>query len=257
MVRYLHERLLYRVSISAFSRNFLLKGGNFIYAIQGLNTRPTKDVDFSGTAVSNDIEDLKIIFREILSINCEDHVWFNIENISAEIINEHNIYTGVRLSISAGFEKINQKIHADIGFGDVFVPDPVEIEFPSLLEGKDIKHVWAYSVETAIAEKFQTMIFLAGLNSRMKDFFDIYNFLVNKDYRFENLNLAIKATFQNRNTPFINDHILFREEFQEDSTRVIQWKAFLKKINFKEELPFKEVIIKIKQILMPIYNNLK
>lgn len=251
LMRYLHERFLYRLSISKYVNNFFLKGGNFIYAIQGLSARPTKDIDLLGKDVANDIKSLKKIITEILSVDyADDYVWFNHEEIKIELIAEKNLYNGVRLKLEVRFDSIRQQLQIDIGFGDIIIPKPINLEYPTLLPEIPAPIIVAYTPETVIAEKFQAMIELSTLNSRMKDFYDVYILLTEQPIDKEILQKAIANTFKNRKTTLTEDHSIFTNEFKNDPQRLIMWKAFLKKINIKEELTFQNV-------LEDIINNLK
>ncbi len=256
ITRFLHERIIYRISISEYRDCFILKGGNLIYYLFKMNARPTIDVDLLCKGVENNSIELVDVFKRILSIKVDDAVWFNKDNISTEIIAERNKYNGIRLILSGGFDTIKQNIHIDIGFGDSITPQPVNISFPVLLETMQIPDLLAYNAETVIAEKFQTMIFLADFNSRMKDFFDVYTLLESGQYDKEVLKDAVIATFRNRNTHYAENHILFSDEFANNQNRNKIWKAFLKKINYKGVLQFRDVIDKICTELKPVWDNL-
>lgn len=134
LARYFNERLLYRVSVSQYKDNFLLKGGSLLYAIDGLNARPTIDVDFMAERISRDREFLTKVFQEILGIVCdEDGVTFDTENITMEPITVEKKYPGTRIFFTAHMDSIIHKMSVDIGFGDVVTPYPASIDFPLLL----------------------------------------------------------------------------------------------------------------------------
>lgn len=258
LYRYFHERFIYRVSISAYSDAFLLKGGNLLYVQQGLVSRPTKDIDFLAKGITNDISDVKNIFIEICKAQCpNDKVLFDPDSIELMIISEQEKYSGLRVIMSAFFDTVKQKIQIDIGYGDIVTPKAQTLDYPVLLDEMSIPIISAYTTETVIAEKFQSMIELARLNSRMKDFFDVYKLLDDNNYDKNVLKTAIIATFKNRNTPYTKNHDLFADEFVIDKKRNQMWQAFLKKINAKEVLPFDLVMQKIQSELKPIWNNLK
>jgi predicted nucleotidyltransferase component of viral defense system len=253
LMRYLHERFLYRLSISKYVNNFFLKGGNFIYAIQGLSARPTKDIDLLGKDVANDIESLKKKIAEILSVDCaDDFVWFNHEEIKTKPIVEKNLYNGVRVILEAGFDSIRQQLQIDIGFGDIIIPKPINLEYPTLLPEIPAPIIVAYTPETVIAEKFQAMVELATLNSRMKDFYDVYILLTEQPIDKDVLRQAILNTFENRNTALHNNHSLFTDDFKNSPQRLIMWKAFLKKINIQQDLPFQNVLETIIEHIRPL-----
>ena len=154
LARYFNERLLYRVSVSQYKDNFLLKGGSLLYAINGLETRPTIDVDFMAHHISRNREHLETVFREILAIECkEDGVTFDLESLRSEPITIEKDYPGTRFFVTARMDTIVHPMSIDIGFGDVVTPCPTTIEFPMLLNDIPSITIHAYSIETVIAEK--------------------------------------------------------------------------------------------------------
>ena len=251
LIRFFHERLLFRVSVSEFKNHLLLKGGNLLYSIQGNTARPTVDIDFSGNKISNDIEEIKKMFLQILAIETNDGVIFNAETLNASEINEQNQYTGVRVKVIAQLANIKQNIQIDIGFGDVITPAPQTLHYPILLEDFEVPIIQAYTIETVIAEKLQAIIILAQLNSRMKDFYDIYSLLKSEKINFEVVKEAITQTFNNRNTPVNFDSIVFKEEFYTDANRLKMWNSFLTKIK-AEEIPFEIVVKRIEKLVLEI-----
>ena len=248
LARYFNERLLYRVSVSQYKDNFLLKGGSLLYAMDGLNARPTIDVDFMAERISRDREFLTKVFQEILGIVCdEDGVTFDTENITMEPITVEKKYPGTRFFFTAHMDSIIHKMSVDIGFGDVVTPYPASIDFPLLLPNIPSVNLQAYSLETVIAEKFHTMLDRDEYNSRMKDFFDCYQLLTKRQLDDETLYDAIKATFNNREREYNPKLKLFTAEFVNDANRQMQWKLFLRKIQWKEELSFNVVKCKLSQ----------
>ncbi len=253
LARYFNERLLYRVSVSQYKDNFLLKGGSLLYAMDGLNARPTIDVDFMAERISRDREFLTKVFQEILGIACdEDGVTFDTENITMEPITVEKKYPGTRFFFTAHMDSIIHKMSVDIGFGDVVTPYPASIDFPLLLPNIPSVNLQAYSLETVVAEKFHTMLDRDEYNSRMKDFFDCYQLLTKRELDDETLYDAIKATFDNRELEHNPKLKLFTDEFVNDANRQMQWKLFLRKIQWKEELSFNVVMQVITDRLKPM-----
>lgn len=253
IIRFLHERLLYRISVSDYSQQLILKGGAFIYAVQGIKSRPTIDVDLLGTQISNDIETLCEVFRQICTIESEDEVAFNPKSVVGELITQQDKYNGVRLYIDATFHTVKQRIQIDVGFGDIVIPVAQKLEYPILLDEMQIPVIQAYSTETVIAEKFQAMIELSVANSRMKDFYDVYNLLTDNKFDNETLEEAIKVTFVNRGTSYTENHALFTAEFGTNPQRKKSWTVFLNKINRDKELEFEDVMRLISEKLMPFW----
>jgi predicted nucleotidyltransferase component of viral defense system len=256
LARYFNERLLYKVSVSQYKDNFVLKGGSLLYALNGLETRPTIDVDFMADRISRDREYLENVFREILSIPCdEDGVIFDVETLKSEPITVDEQYPGTRFLVTAHMDSIVYPMSMDIGFGDVIIPCPETVDYPLLLQDMPSINIQAYSLETVIAEKFHAMIDRDVLNSRMKDFFDCYQILTTRELSDEILYEAINATFNNRQLEMKTDLKLFTEDFATDEMRQKQWQSFLKRIQWKQDVDFKEVMILIASRLKPMYDK--
>lgn len=254
LARYFNERLLYRVSISEYRNNFILKGGSLMYALDGLNARPTIDIDFMGNHISRERDSLKKSIEIILNIEChKDGVIFDAKNISVEDIAIDKKYPGSRFSFDAKMDTIVHKMSIDIGFGDVITPAPQTLDFPLLISDLPSININAYSLETVIAEKFHAMIDRDLANSRMKDFFDCYQILTNKSIDETTLRDAIIKTFSNRNLNVNPDLKLFTSEFIEDAKMQSRWRTFLRKINWENDLDFEEVLQMIKTRLHPYY----
>ena len=258
VTRYLQERLLYRLSISRYNDRFYLKGGALLYAYDKLSARPTMDIDFLGKNISGETNNIARIFAEICAIDYqEDGVVFDPETITATDIMTGKHYDGVNVSVTAHIDTITQNVSMDIGFGDIIIPQSVNLDYPLFLEGMPAIRINAYSKETTIAEKFQTMIEKSVVNSRMKDFYDVYSILMEDRLDRDVLKEAIISVFKNRQTAYVEGHPLFTEEFANDALRVRQWETFLKRIKFNDTLAFTEVMTTIKDELMPIWQSLK
>ncbi|MCQ2052196.1 MAG: nucleotidyl transferase AbiEii/AbiGii toxin family protein [Bacteroidaceae bacterium] len=253
--RYFHERLLYRISISRYKSNLMLKGSSLLYAHYQFAARPTIDIDLLGEHIDRDQQNLITVFKEILSIPCdEDGVTFDIESIKAEPIAIEKKYPGTNLSFEAHLHTIVYQVSIDIGFGDVVTPHPVLIDYPLLVKGVPSVDVYSYSLETLIAEKFQAMIERDVDNSRMKDFYDLYHLFHTEDIDKEVLQEAIRNTFANRNTTYSENKHLFDEAFANDAKRNMYWRAFLKKLRLKDETTFPEVMATLKENLQQYWN---
>lgn len=255
--RYFQERLLYRLSISPYKDNFVLKGGALLYAHEKWGARPTVDIDFLGQNISRNIENIKAVFAEMAKIDFhEDGVVFDPLTMTADEITLDKEYNGVRLGITAHLDTIKQPVSMDIGFGDIITPSPESLDYPTLIPEMTDVNVLAYSLETVVAEKFEAMIALSTGNSRMKDFFDVYRILSSGNVRRDVLEDAIKATLSNRGTILYPDHALFSEDFFADETRVSFWNGFLKKIKWNESIDFKKVGNMIRTELMLYYKEM-
>ncbi len=251
--RYIQERLLYRLSISRFKEHFFLKGGALIYAFGGLDARPTVDIDFLGEKISRDIAALTDVFKEVCSIAyAPDGVTFDLQSMHAEELMLNNEYNGVRIQVKTMLHSMHERVSMDIGFGDIIYNGAQHIDYPVLLDNAPI-NLLAYSAETVVAEKFEAMIKLGLLNSRMKDFYDVYTILQQDIVDYACLQNAIKATFENRGTLFDSTHPLLSADFSNDTMRNNQWRAYLKKIRCNQELPFHEVVAYIVSRLVTLF----
>ncbi len=213
LLRYCSERLLFRLGISRYKDLFCLKGGSLIYAWENENTRPTRDIDMLAKSIQNDLASVKEIFQEIANIKYnDDGVTYDIANISTEIIQKEGAYHGIRTNIMAFIgDKTKTKIQVDIGFGDIVI-GVSEMNYPTFLE-MESPLIYVYSKESVIAEKFEAMIDLGEQNSRMKDFYDIFNLLKAQEYDENMLKKAISETFTQRKTPYIETPSVFSDNF--------------------------------------------
>ena len=254
LTRYFQERLLYRISRTRYRENFYLKGGALMYAYERFAARPTLDIDFLGTHISNDGKRIAEAFREICSVDCkEDGVKFDCDKIATQNITEFKDYHGVRLSIPVTMDTISQMLTMDVGFGDVVTPHPVSLDYPLLLEELPEASILAYSTETVIAEKMHAIIDLADQSSRMKDYYDIYHLLTSFQYDTAILQDAINRTFENRHTPYNADTMFFREDFPNHPQMQVRWTAFLRKSAINSALSFPEVVRWLQDTLRPYW----
>ncbi|MBK9634139.1 MAG: nucleotidyl transferase AbiEii/AbiGii toxin family protein [Bacteroidetes bacterium] len=255
LFRFFHERFLARLSVSPYKNSLLLKGGNFIYALQGNTTRPTIDIDFLGHQISNESHFLLGIIQEICRIHIDDHVSFNPDTIETFPITENKTYHGTRLKVETTFDTIKQHIQIDIGFGDVITPSPIIIKYPVILDEFSEPILKAYNSETAIAEKLHAMVMLANFNSRMKDFYDVYKLIENNDFNRILLKDAIQATFKKRESDFdLANCIIIIETIARDTEKLKLWYLFLKKIN-SDQIDFKMLIQSIKIVLISTFKK--
>lgn len=256
LTRYFQERLLFRIFLSAHGQNFCLKGGALLLALQREKSRPTLDIDLLGMRISNDQDTLLRVFLEVCAVPYqEDGVTFDLDTLTASEITKEGNYNGTRIKIAANLGNIRQIMQIDIGFGDIITPAPVRMDYPTLLP-MECPVVQAYSVESIIAEKFEAMIDLAELNSRMKDFYDLYRLLSGTSHDRFILTDAIINTFTRRHTAYQEGHPVFSDAFAGETKRNRQWIAFLKKSFLDETIPFPEVMRIITSELLPIYQQL-
>jgi predicted nucleotidyltransferase component of viral defense system len=257
LLRYFQERFLYRLAISEFSDRFILKGGLLLICLKIPKSRPTKDIDFLAKEIKNDPVELEHILRNITAISCNDGVKFISSSLISEKIKENADYEGILIKIDATLGQARKKLQMDIGFGDVIIPRAIQMEFPTFLEEKPPR-IMVYSIESIISEKFEAMVKLAMVNSRIKDFYDIYTLSVSYNFQSDRLKKAIESTFQRRKT-FIPDNLLvFRSEFHKDEEKQRQWSAFLRKSRLHDvNQGFNEIMKRMTSFLKPIVDSIK
>lgn len=250
------ERTIYRISVSEYAEHFVLKGGILLYAMFDCNyERATTDVDLLAQRISNSAEEMKSIFQNILTQNIDDALVFDNDSVTVEDITEFKEYHGLHISAVGYLDKTRIPIGIDIGFGDVIYPDAVKMDFPVILD-MEAPRINAYSLESAIAEKLEAIIHNGYLNSRYKDFYDI--FILSKTYEFHytSLHNAVVETFENRKTNLTMETSAFKDEFMNDPMHQTRWNSFLKKKKALINISMEDVIDRIKEFARPLIEGL-
>jgi predicted nucleotidyltransferase component of viral defense system len=255
-ILYFQERFLERLSLSTYRENLILKGGLYMYSVTKFKSRPTRDMDFTGKKLQNDAEKMVRIIISICDIipENEDGIIFHTDQIESLIIKEDSDYEGIRITIPCNLGNMRERLQLDIGFGDIVIPGPQAIEFPTLLD-MNTPEILVYSNDSVVSEKFQAMIALSETNSRMKDFYDIYTLAKSFDFDGTTLYEAVSQTFQQRMTDVEREHVLFTPEFYNNSRRNLMWENFIRKLKLEEQPSFREVMEIIHTFLKPIYEN--
>ncbi len=252
---YALERTIYRISKSDFKENFTLKGGIFLYALYDKNyPRSTTDIDLRADRISSDEKTIKSVFERIFSLQFDDGLEYDLETLVTKQITKQDEYQGINISVTALLGNIKIPVSIDIGFGDIIVPGRMEIDFPVLLDF-DIPHIYSYSIESTLSEKFEAIVSLGLANTRFKDFYDIYVILQSKNIDDEVLKQALVQTFSNRNTTF-NDIVVFDKNFSSDAERQKRWNTFTKKKSAIMQVSFEDVVLAIKNYFEPLINEL-
>ena len=249
---YAMERFLYRLSKTPYRARFVLKGALMLHVWQAPLARATKDLDFLGH-LDNSLENLADVIRQVCAADVEpDGMVFDAATVKTERINEDADYEGVRVRFVGLLGRARVTMQIDVGFGDVVTPGAETITYPTLLEFP-APELSGYPRETVVAEKFQAMVYLRTLNSRMKDFYDVW--LLASQYAFDGALLAkaIAATFANRDTAIDVAPIAFTPDFTEQASTLVQWTAFRNKLP-NTECPAKlsEVVTFLAEFLLPI-----
>ena len=246
------ERFIYRLSKSPHADQFILKGALMFSAWCGPESRPTMDIDLLGI-IDNQLDTITAVMKDACLIDVEpDGISFNADTVEAVRITEDAEYEGVRVRVHGSLGKARVSIQIDIGFGDVIVPNADSVSYPAILDfpAPELK---GYTMESTIAEKFQAMVKLGVLNSRMKDFYDIWFLSRTFDFKGEILGEAIAKTFEKRNTPVNLKAALFDPSFGVDRDKDVQWRGFIgkAKLIYAPET-FEEIVAVVKLFLEPV-----
>lgn len=227
------ERFLYRLSRSNHCDQFVLKGALMLRVWDNLEARPTRDIDFLAYA-ENSIELLVNYVQQICRFEVQDDgVMFDASTVIGERISEDADYQGVRIKFFGYLGRARIPMQLDIGFGDVVYPHVDEADYPALLDFPSPR-LRVYPRETMIAEKFQAMVGLGSINSRMKDFYDIWLLSQRFDYEGDVLATAIAKTFEHRATELDGSPVAFSSKFMNSDAAQKQWTAFVRRTGIKD-----------------------
>ncbi|HWZ43624.1 MAG TPA: nucleotidyl transferase AbiEii/AbiGii toxin family protein [Candidatus Saccharimonadales bacterium] len=250
--RWVGERFLFRLGQSKHREQFVLKGATLFLIWKGQLPRPTRDVDLLGYG-SPQVEDVVAVIKEICSLEVNDGIVFQSNEIKGGPIREDAEYQGVRAWVPASLDGARSKLQIDIGFGDAVNPEAEERALPVILD-LEPPRLKAYPPEVAIAEKLQAMVYLGMANSRMKDFFDIWVLCREQRFQMSRLRTAIVSTFKRRQTPLpAEPPTALTAVFLKDTSKNNQWNAFLTRIAWSgDKGDLKEIGEVISKFLLPI-----
>ena len=251
LIAYGLERTIMRLTKSNHVENFTLKGGIFLYALMdGDFARATTDIDLLAQGISNDIDKMKEVFCDVFSLKLEDPLRYDLDSLSVKSITEFKDYHGVNVTIDAYLDRTKIQVSIDVGFGDIIYPKRVVMDFPVILSEENPR-VYAYSLSSSIAEKFEAIVSLGYDNSRFKDFYDIYILSGKYDMDGSELMEACKETFGHRHTSF-DDIAVFEDDYASDPVRQSRWKSFAKKKKVQIDVTLKETVEQIKAFVEPM-----
>lgn len=243
------ERLLERISVSKYRNMIILKGGMLIASMIGINSRTTMDMDATVRGYPLSDETILTAFMDICAIQLDDGVTLTLVSITP--IRDEDEYGGYRLAITARYESINTPLKIDITTGDIITPEAVQYSFRSSFEEKKIE-IWAYNIETILAEKVETILRRSVLNTRPRDFYDVYilmgtrRHMINKDI----FTAALTATSQKRmSLTALQDTERILLAVQSDLLMKQRWDFYCKENFYANDIEFDEVIKALVEIL--------
>ena len=239
---YFFERFLERLSKSKYKNNFVIKGGFLISSLIGIENRTTVDMDTTMKGIALKEEKIKEIVQEIININVDDGIIFEIKDIS--YIREEDEYENFRVSLIANVGKTKNPMKLDLTTGDAITPREIEYTYPCIFSKEDIK-IMAYPLETILAEKYETIIRRNITTTRMRDFYDLYTlYKLKKDQiDYEILKEAIERTSNKRGSwEIMKDYKEIIEDIKEDSYLRFLWKVYLKENKYIGDLTFDKIV---------------
>ncbi|MDJ0657103.1 MAG: nucleotidyl transferase AbiEii/AbiGii toxin family protein [Xanthomonadales bacterium] len=247
------ERLLYRLSCSAHAGSFVLKGALLFRVWDVPDSRATRDVDLLAF-MNNSPENLAAVIREICTIEGDDGLVFDPDSVGADAIKEGTDYEGVRVRFRELLGRARITMQVDVGFGDKVYPAVVEADYPVILD-LPAPSLRMYPPVTVVAEKVEAMIHLGSLNSRMKDFYDVWR--LSQQFEFDPVILseAIRLTLKNRKTKLTRCNELTADLLENDSSEK-QWSAFLSKSAVTGPESFRGVLEQIAIFLDPLFERI-
>jgi len=250
--RFMFERILERISVSKYKDNFILKGGLLLSAMFGIDNRTTKDMDTTITGIDISKEKMVKIVNEILNIDLNDKVKFDVIDITN--IREDDEYGGNKYHIIGRLENLKVNLEIDISTGDKVTPKELKFRYPLLFENKSIL-ISSYNIETILSEKIETILRRGQYNSRMKDYYDTYFFLtkLKKDINIKILRQAMKNTFKKRASfDYLNDYEEIIDSILENKKIEDLWNKYRKRYKYIEKIEFNKIIKVIKEFLQQL-----
>ena len=253
LVSFFFDAFISRLAKSTYANKFVFKGGFYLATLLGVKNRYTADIDFLLRRETMDENRLRKIFTDIIAIDADDSISFEISDISP--IRDEDAYGGFSILLTGRLENVRQSFHVDVATGDPITPSDVEYTYQSLISHESITFR-AYNLETVVAEKLQTILFRGLLNSRCKDYYDIYiiNQLQWNNINIPDLKKSFEGTCRYRKTPFEKEEsILILEEVSKSGILQTRWKNYAKKSSFAKDVPFEATIESCKEILDCIF----
>lgn len=254
MTYYFLEIILKKLSQSYYADHYIFKGGFLLSNVIGVESRSTVDIDFLFHKQTLSEENVQQQLEEILT-ESKDDIQFSIQSISS--IKESDNYGGYRATILCQLENIKQIIHLDIATGDIVTPHPVTYAYKAIFNDESFSII-AYTIETILAEKLQTIYSRNFLNSRSKDFYDVYilSKLKKNDIDFRQLNVACQRTFSYRETELdYNEIVQLMESFKTDPIQQQQWQNYSNKYSYTKGISFSEILDEIVNLVSVIASS--
>lgn len=245
---YMFERFLNRLSVSEYKDKFVLKGGMLIAALVGIDNRATMDLDTTLKNLPLTPEAIGQALNDIFEIDLGDDITFSLKGISP--IREDDIYGGYRVALNGVYETIITPMTIDVSTGDVITPDAVKFDFTGMFDDKLTFEVWAYNIETVLAEKVETILRRSVFNTRPRDFYDAYILITTQSFDRQLFAEALKRTIEHRGAEKqindFNDTLAIIESSEELKK---MWSNYQKQFAYAKDISYESIVVMIKTVL--------
>lgn len=238
---YMFERLLVRLSVSEYKEKFVLKGGMLVAAIVGLDNRATMDMDTTLKNLPLTPAAIRNALEQICSISLDDDVSFEIGDISP--IREDDLYGGYRVMVKAKLDTMLTPLSIDVSTGDVMTPDAIQYNFSEIFDDEKSYELWAYNIETVMAEKVETILRRGVFNTRPRDFYDTYILATTQKFNMQLFLEALKATANHRGTTEqIADVKGILKNIQESLELQKMWSKYRKQFAYAKDIEYEHIM---------------
>lgn len=244
---YMFERLLVRLSASEYKEKFVLKGGMLVAAIVGLDNRATMDMDTTLKNLPLTPETIRNALEQVCAVQFDDGVIFEIGTISP--IREDDIYGGYRVMLNAGFDTLLTPLSIDVSTGDAITPHAVQYNFSEIFDDEKSYELWAYNIETVMAEKVETILRRGVFNTRPRDFYDVYILATTQNFDIAVFRDALSATANHRGTSEqIADVPMILQNIQESPELKAMWEKYRKQFAYAADIEYNSIMTVLKKL---------
>lgn len=238
---YMFERLLVRLSKTEYKDKFVLKGGMLVAAIVGLDNRATMDLDTTLKNLPLTTEAIEKALNEICAVKCDDDIAFEIGTLSP--IRDDDIYGGYRVALNAKYDTVLTPLSIDVSTGDAITPNPVRFTFNEMFKPENEFELWAYNIETVMAEKVETILRRGVFNTRPRDYYDTYILATTQEYDIPTFRRALDATVKHRGTAAqISDVDGILNNISQSKELRMMWDNYRKQFAYAKDIEFDSII---------------
>ncbi len=243
---YMYDRFIERLAVSKYRDNFILKGGFYLSTLFGIENRTTMDIDTAIRKTNFTEDTISKMIEDIVSIDIGDNA--NLSYLGIAPIRDEDEYGGFRVNIQVEIQNVREKFHIDIATGDPITPKEIRYKYKPIL-GKECINLWAYNIETVLAEKLETILSRSELNGRMRDFYDVY-LIYTKDWKninIDNFRKALDKTFSKRE--YVGEPFVTIDLIRDSNLIRARWKTYQRKYEYAKDISFDDILDCIEKMM--------